>query len=65
MAAVLSSQAAYVLSHVLTQCEDDTISHQPWLWEHDRWKELVFALLTQTSRLPEARLRGVTEELQR
>src|SRR5262245_55775123 len=63
MAVVLSSQAAYVLSYALTRCEDDTISHQPWLWEHDRWKELVFALLTRTSRLQEAQLRKVTEQL--
>jgi hypothetical protein len=33
------------------------------VWEFDRWKELVFALLTQVSQAPEEELRQVVEDL--
>ncbi len=41
---------------------DLALSH-PWLSEHDRWKELVFALLTRISVLPEAQIRSATDYL--
>jgi hypothetical protein len=39
-----------------------TASHQ-WVSEVDRWKELVFALLTQMTKLPQSSVRVMTDHL--
>ena len=39
------------------------INH-PWVWEGERWQELVFALLAQVSDLPEDEVRVLAEQMQ-
>jgi hypothetical protein len=42
----------------LQELSEHDFAHQ-WLWEVDRWKELVFALLTRVTTIEEAQLRHV------
>lgn len=58
-----AESAAYQLRRVLATEGDDLALGQPWLWEFDRWKELVFALLARISPLPEVGLRLLVDRL--
>lgn len=57
------SEAKYLLRKLLNEYGPALSATHAWVWESDRWRELVFALLTQTSRLEETRLREIAEEL--
>jgi hypothetical protein len=57
-----SEEAQFLLRKMMFLVASHGTSH-PWLWEGDRWKELVFALVTRTSNLSEAATRAVTEQL--
>lgn len=57
------SEAKYLLRKLLNEYGPALSATHVWVWESDRWRELVFALLTQTSRLEETRVREIAEEL--
>lgn len=56
-------EAKYLLRKLLTQHGEELAGTHPWVWEFDRWKELVFALLAQVAQAPEEELRKVVEDL--
>jgi hypothetical protein len=53
------TKAQYLLRKALTLYGRDLAPSHPWVWEFDRWKELVFALLVQVSSTPESHVRQV------
>lgn len=55
--------AAYQLRKLLTMEGAELAQEQPWLWEFERWKEFVFALLARTTTIPEADLRLLVEQM--
>lgn len=63
MNATNDSEAQYLLRKLLTLEGPDLAIGHPWLWEADRWKELVFALLTRVVSLPENEARALTDNM--
>lgn len=63
MNATKNEEAQYLLRKLLTEEGPGLALNHPWLWEADRWKELVFALLTRVVSLPEDRARELTGNL--
>ncbi len=57
-----NDKAQYLLRKLLLFGEEATFLHR-WIWEADRWKELVFALLTRVTMLPQDAVRAVTDQL--
>jgi len=60
-----SADAEQLLVEVLSVLEDDLAIKHPWMWEGNRWKELVFALLTRVAPLPEQDTRATVEQMNR
>jgi hypothetical protein len=60
---LLAENAAYQLRRILAAEGAELAVGQPWLWEFDRWKELVFALLARLTSVPEAGLRLLVDRL--
>jgi hypothetical protein len=54
---------SYLLRKLVAGGEEIVSRHHPWLWEHNRWKELVFCILTQTVSGDQERLRVITDHL--
>lgn len=59
------SEAKYLLHKLLAEDGSDLVHNHPWIWEVDRWKELVFSLLTRTADVPEHGLRVLVDDLER
>ena len=57
------SEAKYLLSKALTVTEEEVVFSHLWMWEVERWKELVFALLTTVTSLPPYDIRKLVESL--
>lgn len=55
----------YLLHKMIVMDGEDFLSGNLWFWEVDRWKELVFALLTQIVSLPEDKIRELVDSLLR
>jgi len=54
------SEAEHLLRKItLQELSEGDFTHQ-WPWEIDRWKELVFALLTRVTTVEESQLRHIT-----
>jgi hypothetical protein len=53
----------YLLRKLLAQGEEIVSEHHPWLWEHNRWKELVFCILSQSVEADQPTLRSLTDHL--
>ena len=58
-------EATYAVRKALTLAAEELASHHPWVSEHDRWRELVFALLTRIVDMPQEDLRMATHLLDR
>lgn len=58
-----NSEAQYLLRKLLTLETADLALRQPWLWEADRWKELVFAFLTRIVSKDEDQVRELTGKM--
>jgi len=58
-----TSEAAFELRNALLVEAVETTFAEAWLWEVDRWKELVFALLSRIVSIPEDDVRELTERL--
>jgi hypothetical protein len=56
-------RACFELRKVLTIRSQELGVVHPWLWEEERWKELVFALLSKSTRASEAEVRLLTERM--
>ena len=56
-------EAHYVLRRAVKRQGAVLAAGHPWLYEFDRWKELVFALLTRVTQLSEDEVREITEDL--
>jgi hypothetical protein len=64
MDARLDSEARYLLRRLLLSCPEELTSAHRWVLEGERWKELVFALLTRISTsISESSVRVVTDHL--
>jgi hypothetical protein len=59
------SHARYVLRKLLVSEGIELEFPHQWVFERDRWKEFIFAVLTQALRLPQVEVRRVSERLQR
>ncbi len=57
------TEAQYVLRKTLALHGQDLTLRHTWVWEVDRWKELVFALLVQVSSAHEDRVREIVGNL--
>ena len=55
--------AAYRLRKLLATEGAELAQAQPWLWEFDRWKELIFALLAQISAIPQTEIRLLVDQM--
>jgi len=56
-------EAIFQLKKTMTLEGDELGVTQSWMWEADRWKELVFALLTKATNASDAEVRLVTEQI--
>lgn len=56
------SEVEFQLRKLITKYSDFFAYHQ-WPSEHERWVELVFALVSRTSNKPESEVRDIIEEL--
>jgi hypothetical protein len=56
-------EARYILRRAVNRHGAILAAGHPWLYEFDRWQELVFALLTRITQLEEGEVREITEEL--
>src|ERR1700674_299544 len=56
-------EAEHFLRRLLLQNGQQVAGVHRWMSEHERWTELVFALLAAVSKLPEQRVRAAVEEL--
>jgi hypothetical protein len=63
MAKTDTSEARYLLLRELRSHGEELSMSHPWVWEGERWKELVFAILTQVSDLAEDDARELATEL--
>lgn len=54
----------YVLRRLIVQYCDDTLDGHRWLWEKDRWNELVFSILAWSGKVSESDARRVTHEME-
>jgi hypothetical protein len=59
-----ASEARYLLLRELKSHGGELAVSHPWVWEGERWKELVFALLTQVSDVSEDVVRELTNHLE-
>jgi AcrR family transcriptional regulator len=57
------NEATYRLRKTLAVEGFGVAPAHPWLWEVDRWRELVFALLTRVADNPEEDLRELTKQM--
>ena len=57
------SEAEYVLRRALALADDELTAQHRWLWETERWHELVVALLTRVTARPEINVRVATDNL--
>ena len=55
--------AAYQLRKILATEGAEFAKNQPWLWEFDRWKELVFSLLARITAIPQSEVRLLVEQM--
>jgi hypothetical protein len=55
--------AKYFIQKLIVTEGDDLEKNHPWIWEHDRWKELVFAVLTQVLPFNHSEIRQLTEQM--
>jgi hypothetical protein len=58
-----NDDAQYLLRKMLVLAGEEVSASHQWLSEIERWKELVFALLTQTTKLPQTTVRVLTDEM--
>lgn len=56
-------ECRYQLQRLLLRDGQELLDTQPWALEQDRWVELVFAILSELSDLPEDVLRETAEEM--
>ncbi len=56
------SELEFQLRKLITKYSDFVVYHQ-WPSEHERWVELIFALITRISNKPESEIRDTVEEL--
>ena len=56
-------EAEYVLRRALALVDDDLAARHRWLWETERWHELVVALLSRVTVRSEMDVRAATESL--
>ena len=62
MAKSTTNEIEFQLRKLITKYSDFFAYHQ-WPSEHERWVELIFALVTRISKKPESELRDIIEEL--
>nr|AUN37270.1 hypothetical protein [uncultured bacterium] len=53
----------FILRKLVVQDGDQLIASHRWLWEKDRWKELVYSIVTYSSGLPDNEARLVVDQL--
>jgi hypothetical protein len=58
-----SDEAHYLLRKILTLEAAELAQSHPWMWERDRWRELVFALLTRVINRSDAEIRALTHHM--
>jgi len=58
-----TSQEWYLLRKLIVQHASEVAPHHAWVWEHDRWKELVFAIIAKSCRCGDRHARVLTEQL--
>jgi len=63
MAKIDISEARYLLLRELRSYGEELSLSHPWVWEGERWKELVFAILAQLSDLAEDDVRELADEM--
>jgi len=56
------SEIEFQLRKLITKYSDLFVYHQ-WPSEHERWVELIFALVTRIGKKPESEIRDIIEEL--
>lgn len=56
-------ECRFQLQQLMVHDCKELIANQPWALEQDRWVELVFAILSEVSHLPEPVVRELAEDL--
>jgi hypothetical protein len=59
-----NGEARHLLQKMILFAGGEVASPHQWLWETDRWKELVFSLLTRVTALPQGAVRVAADQLQ-
>jgi hypothetical protein len=57
------AEAKYILRKTLTTEGSDLVLNHLWIWEVERWKELVFALLSRIIKISEDEVRDLVDNL--
>jgi hypothetical protein len=58
-----NEEAVYCVSRIAVD-GGALLGTQPWAWESARWRELVFALLTQIAHVPERQVRRAASQME-
>lgn len=58
------AEAKYILRKTLTTEGADLVLNHLWIWEVERWKELVFSLLTKVVKISEKEVRDLVNNLE-
>lgn len=59
-----SAKQEYILRKLIVQHADEYAGNHQWIWEKDRWKELVFGIVSRAAECPEDHARVVTNQLE-
>lgn len=58
------AEAKYILRKTLATEGSDLVFNHLWIWEVERWKELVFSLLTKVIKISEEEVRDLVNDLE-
>jgi hypothetical protein len=57
------SDESFLLRKLIVKYADNVVDNHRWIWESDRWKELVFAIISRSTGTSEREARMITEKL--
>jgi hypothetical protein len=60
----MATDTQFVIRKLILDHGNEIAQNHQWLWEKDRWKELVFCILTRANDLADIKIRSITDQLE-